>query len=155
MKRKSLVLIFSILALTVLITSASFAAGYTNPGEIVSALTGKTPAEVYTERSEGKTYGQIANDNGQLDQFRKEMQEYKKAIIDERVNSGVISRERGETLKKAIDERIAACTGTPGANQGCFGQGFGRGMGFGKGQGGNGLGQGMGRGMGFAGSITK
>lgn len=84
------------------------------------------------------------------------MLEYKKAVIDERVKSGVISQENGDALKKAIDERMALCTGTPGANQERLGQKFGGGMGFGKGQGGRGMGQGqMGQGMGFGRTVTK
>jgi len=150
MKKTTIALISVVALLSLVLTTAAFAATYANPGEIVSALTGKTLAEVYTERSEGKTYGQIAEDNGQLEQFQDEMLEYKKGIIDERIESGVISEEDGEALKKSIEERTNLCTGTPGANQGCIGQGFGGGMGFGKGQGqGQGQGRGMGQGMGF------
>ncbi|KJS82935.1 MAG: hypothetical protein JM58_13735 [Peptococcaceae bacterium BICA1-8] len=153
MKKKTLILIAAAL-LTVVFSAAAFAASYVNPGELVSGLTGKSEAEIYTERSQGKTFGQIAEDNGQLDKFRSEMQEYKKEIIDERVKAGVISKENGEALKKAIEERIAACTGTPGANQERLGQQFGGGMKFGGGQGG-GFGKGMGQGMGFGRTVTR
>ena len=150
MKKKTLVLI-AVAVLTLVLSTVAFAASYANPGEIVSGLTGKSEAEIYTERSQGKTFGQIAEDNGQLDEFRSQMQEYKKAIIDERVKAGIISAENGEALKKAMDERIASCTGTPGTNQERLGQQFGGGMKFGGGQGGGfggGQGGGFGRGMG-------
>jgi len=161
MKKKTLVLIGTA-ALSVVLTTAAFAANYANPGEIVSALTGKTQVEITTERSQGKTYGQIAQENGKLEQFQNEMLEYKKSLIDERVKAGVISEENGQALKKAIEERMAACTGTPGANQERLAQKFGGGMGFGKGQG-MGFGKGMGRmgqgqmgqGMGFGRTVTQ
>jgi len=156
MKKKTLVLIAAAF-LTLVLSTVAFAASYANPGEIVSDLTGKSEVEIYTERSQGNTFGQIAEDNGQLEQFRSQMQEYKNAIIDERVKAGVISEENGEELKKAIEERIAACTGTPGANQGCLGQQFGGGIKSGNVQGG-GFGRGMGQkgqGMGFGRTVTR
>lgn len=150
MKKKTIVLLI-LITVSLLLTTVAFAATYANPGELVSGLTGKTQAEVYAERSEGKTFGKIAEENGKLDEFRNEMLEYKKSIIDERIEAGAISEEDGEALKKAMEERTALCSGTPGNNQGCLGQQFGGGMGFGKGQGrgqGRGMGQGQ-MGMGF------
>ncbi|MGI6226714.1 MAG: DUF2680 domain-containing protein [Peptococcales bacterium] len=147
MKKKTLILI-SILLLSLVLTTAAFAKSFANPGEIVANLTGKSEVEIYAERNAGKNFGEIAEANGQLEQFRNEMQELKKARIDESVQSGAISKENGEALKKAIEERFALCQDTPGVNDGCLGQKIGGGMGFGRGQG-QGMGQAMSRGMGF------
>ncbi|MFZ5753210.1 MAG: DUF2680 domain-containing protein [Bacillota bacterium] len=148
MKKRSLIILT--VSLMVLFTTAVFAATYSNPAQIISGLTGKTEADVYAQRSQGKTFGQIAQENGVFDQFKSDMLQYKKEIIDQRVASGTITKEKGEAIKKALDERIAACTGTPDPNRDRLGQKFGGGLGFGKGQSrGMGRGMGMGQGMGF------
>ena len=111
-------------------------------------MTGKAETDIFAQRTQGKTFGQVAQENGVLDQFESEMLKYKKEIIDERVAGGAITKETGESIKQALDERIGSCEGTPGANQDRLGQKFGGGMGFGQGQN-QGQGRGMGRGMGF------
>ncbi|MDK2823450.1 MAG: hypothetical protein PWQ67_612 [Clostridia bacterium] len=150
--RKKSTIIITTFVLSLFMATVAFAATYTHPSEMVANLTGKTQDEVFNLRSQGKTYGQIAQENGVLEQFKNNMLEYKKAIIDERVNQGLITKENGEAIKKALEERIAICNGTPDPNRMPLGQQFGGGLGFGRGQG---RGMGMGRGMGFGANITK
>lgn len=120
---------------------AAFAATYKTPAEIVSGLTGKTTDQVSAERVAGKTYGTIANDAGKLDEFKAQMLEQKKAILDQRVKDRTLTQERADALYNAIKANQAVCDGTGNA-------GLGMGCGGGTGTGGCGMGNGLGRGAG-------
>lgn len=125
---------------------AAFAATYKTPAEIVSGLTGKTTDEVNAERVAGKTYGTIANDAGKLEEFKTQILEQKKALLDQRVKDGTLTQERADAIYNAIKANQAICdgTGNAGLGAGC-GAGFGAG-GCGIGNG-SGLGRRAGRGM--------
>lgn len=131
---------------------AVFAAAKT-PAEITSELTGKTVADVYNERSEGKTFGTIADEAGKLNEFKAQMLEQKKAVLDQRVKDGILTQEKADEIYNAIKNNQAACDGTGNAQIGKkygagFGQGQGKGMGRGQGAGmcnGCGAGRGMNR----------
>lgn len=141
---KKILVSITAVSLTLFLAGAAFAASYSSPGEILASLTGKSEVEIYAERSGGKTYGEIAQENGQLEQFKSKMVEFKKEIIAERVAAGTISQAKGEDLKEAIEERAAACLGTPGTNGQCMGASWGGGLGLGRGQN-TGMARGMGR----------
>jgi len=119
--------------------AAYAAAAAKTTAEIVSDLTGKTTSELYQERSAGKTYGAIANEAGQLEQFKAQMLEQKKIILDQRVSEGRLTQEQADNIYKTIQSRQANCDGTGNAGMcGNYGAGFGKGQGMG-------LGNGMGR----------
>lgn len=120
-------------AAVVLTTSVAFAAEFKTPADIVSALTGKTAAEVQEERVEGKTYGTIAQESGKLDEFKTQMLEQKKAILDQRVKDGVITQERADQIYNAVKSNSANCEGTGDGVGKKYNAGFGRGQGMGKG----------------------
>ncbi len=107
----------------VLTTGVAFAAEFKTPADIVSALTGKTAADVQKERAEGKTYGTIAKESGKLDEFKTQMLEQKKAGLDQRVKDGVITQERADEIYNAVKSNSINCDGT--------GNGMGKG-GYGK-----------------------
>lgn len=135
--------ITSIIAIVGLISlsGAAFAAELQSPGQIAAELTGKTTAEVATERAAGKTYGAIADDAGKLEEFQKQMLEQKKAILQQRVKDGVMTQAQADALIEAIEKNQAACDGTGSKQLGRgTGAGFGMGMGRGAGGAGNGLG---------------
>jgi len=138
-------LIGSIVGLSLIVSGTAFAATYKTPAQSVSDLTQIPVEKLYEERTAGKTYGEIANDNGVLDQFKDEMLQNKFQIIDERVKEGKITQENADAFKKAMEERMTDCDGTPDPNKTKLGQQFGGGMKFG---GGMGQGQGQGAGMG-------
>lgn len=119
----------------------AFAATYKTPAEIVSGLTGKTTDEVNAERTAGKTYGTIANDAGKLEEFKAQILEQKKAVLDERVKDGTLTQERADTIYNTLKSNQAVCDGTGKA-------GLGAGCGAGYGAGGCGAGNGSGLGMG-------
>jgi len=137
-------------AITVLTTAgAVFAAEWKTPADIVSGLTGKTVESLNAERAAGKSYGTIANESGKLDEFKAQMLEQKKAILDQRVAEGKLTREKADEIYNAMKEKMASCDGTNSAGIGRqSGAGFGGGAGCSLGAGQSGAGMGMGRGAG-------
>jgi len=130
-------------------------AAASTPADIASSLTGKTIEEVRDERAAGKTYGTIAKEAGKLDDFKTQVLEQKKVVIEQRVKEGKLTEEKAQEIVKAIEENQANCDGSGRAAIGKkYGVGFGQGSGVGNGTGqrngngqGNGKGMGMGRGM--------
>jgi len=135
-------------------TGAVYAATIKTPAEITSGLTGKSVEELYTERQSGKTYGTMAKDAGKLEEFKAQMLEQRKAILDERVKAGTLTQEQADTIYNNMKENQAVCDADGSAGLGmrngtCAGTGSGQGMmGQGKGMRG-GFGNGMGAGRGF------
>lgn len=142
-----------VLAALVVLGSAGvvYAATYKTPADIVAGLTGKTASQVADERETGKTYGQIANEAGKLDEFKAQILEEKKEILDKKVKDGTLTQEQADGIYSAIKDRQAICDGTglgmgngSGVCSGTFGAGRGAGLGAGAGRG-----CGMGRGLGL------
>ncbi len=140
---------------------AAYAATVKTPAEITAELTGKTVEEVYSERSTGKTCGTIANEAGKLDEFKTQMLEQKKIILDQRVAEGRLTQEQADNIYNTMQSHQAICDGTGNAGIGkSYGAGFGQGNGNGICDGtgmGNGAGSGMknGAGMGSGRGINK
>ena len=96
------------------------------------AATVKTPA--------GETYGAIAKDAGKLDEFKAQMLEQKKIVLDQRVKDGTLTQQQADEIYNTIKDNQATCNGTGNAQIGKkFGAGRGQGM------------MGGGAGMGFGG----
>ena len=144
--------IIGLVGVMILIISATsifvFAASYNSPAEVAAAVTGKSIEAVIAEKMETKkTYGTIAKESGALEEFKKEMWEMKKAVLGEKVEDGIITREKAGEILTIIEKNqvncdesgLGACCGNVGEKQGI---GFGRMHGYkqGLGQGGNGFG---------------
>lgn len=118
------------------------------PAEIVAGLTGKTASEISTRRSEGKTYGTIAKEADKLNEFKAQMLEQRKAVLDQRVKDGKLTQQQADAIYNNIKGNQQSCDGDGSARigrQNGFGQGRGCGVqGSGGGQGGCGNGQGLG-----------
>lgn len=118
----------------------AYAASLKTPAEIASGVTGKAISEVTTERNNGKTYGTIAKEAGKLDEFKLQMLENKKAMLDQRVKDGRLTQDRADEIYNNIKTNQSICDGTgSGRKGGCGGQGaggcgMGRGQGFGRGR---------------------
>lgn len=130
------------------VAGAVYAAELKTPADLVSSLTGKSVSDLNKEREAGKTYGTIAKEAGKLDEFKTQMLEQKKAILDERVKDGRLTQTQADEVYNAIKNNQTTCDGTGSAGIGRKGGArFGQGNGMGKGAGmGNGCG--MGKGMG-------
>lgn len=114
---------------------------YPTPAQIYSKLTNTTVEEAYNAKGD-KTFGQLAQEKGVLDEFKKANLESRKALLDEKVKAGVITQEQANTIL----ENMENCDGSLGQKR--LGQGshmqFGKGSGNGMGKGNKG---GLGRGM--------
>lgn len=134
---------------------AAYAAAAKTPAEIASAVTGKTVDELNQERAAGKTYGTIADEAGKLEEFKAQMLEQRKEILDLRVQEGKLTQEQADEMYNAMKDNQISCDSTGNAAmKGMYGAGFGQGSGMGDGQGAgrgkgmrNGGGMGAGRGM--------
>lgn len=125
--KKLLIVGVAVLVLSALSITALAAAAYESPAEAVAGLTGKTLEDVIAEKSEtGKTYGQLANDAGVLDEFKAASLEMKKDILAAKVADGQITQEQADELLAAITENQTTCDGTGSAG---IGQGVGAGFG--------------------------
>jgi len=136
-KMKKLVVggIVSILLLTMGV--ATFASTFSSPAEGYAHLTGISVEEARLEKGD-KTFGQMAEEKGVLDEFRTNMIELKKERLAELVEKGTITQEKADELLAQMTE---ACTLEPGSRKGLMKE---LGLRFGEGKG-NGSGNGMGR----------
>ncbi|AHF08735.1 DUF2680 domain-containing protein [Dehalobacter restrictus] len=133
------------------VSGAAYAADIKTPAELAAALTGKSLTEVTQERAEGKTYGAIALEAGKLDEFKDQMLEQKKAVLDQRVKDGTLTQQQADQILTRIENNQAVCDGTGSAG---IGRGAGAGFGQGKGMGsGRGSGTGSCNGSGFGGGM--
>lgn len=127
---------------------AAYAANLRTPADIASELTGKQVVEVNQERAAGKTYGAIAADAGKLEEFKAQILEQKKAILQQRVSDGTLTQQQANEIYNELEKNQANCS-SPGSC-GLIGSrnrvGFGKGAGAGQGLG---MGNGFGRGTGF------
>lgn len=138
---KKFVMAFTVLAV-IGAGSAVYASAAMTPAEIAAGLTGKSVEALNQERAAGKTYGTIAKDAGKLEEFKSQMLEQKKLILDQRVAEGRFTQERADAIYNSIKTNQANCDGTGNAKIGKN-----AGAGFGQGQG-NGMGKGLGKGIG-------
>ena len=108
---------------------------YNNPVEALAGITGKSVENVLVERYEtGKSYGEIADEAGKLDEFQKELLEMKKDALAQRVKSGAMSQEEADRMITSMEQNQAYCYGDGyGRGQGMMGSGYGGMMGRGQG----------------------
>jgi hypothetical protein len=118
--------------------TGALAATFKSPAEIYSELKGVTVEEAYAAKAAGNSYGKLANDAGLLEEFKAEMIENRKALIQERVANGQMTQEQGDAIIKNMETNMANCDGTfngrGGRGQGIGGM-FGKGRGMGAGGG--------------------
>ncbi|KDR96243.1 Protein of unknown function [Peptoclostridium litorale DSM 5388] len=126
--------------------AVAFADSVMTPAQVYSDVTGKTVEEAYEDRQSGKTYGELAQEEGKYEEFKEQLLENRKALLEERVEDGTLTREQADLMLQRMEE----CDGTnPGQN----------GFGLGRGNGGCGNGQcgfgGQGRGLGQGRGASK
>ncbi|KUO72324.1 MAG: hypothetical protein APF81_21720 [Desulfosporosinus sp. BRH_c37] len=117
------------------VTGAAYAVGAMTPAGIAAGLTGQTVEQVTAERAAGKTYGNIASEAGKLDEFKAQILEQKKIILDQRVKDGNLTQAQADQIYASIKTNQISCDATGRAGIGSRnGVGFGQGMGKGAGQ---------------------
>ncbi len=112
----------------------AYAATSKTPAQIVAGLTGKSVEDLNKECAEGKTYGTIANEAGKLDEFKSQMLEQRKAILDQRVKDGRLTQEQADGIYETFKKNQAACDGNGAGVGQCNGMGQGQGQGQGRGR---------------------
>lgn len=146
MKKKT-ILIVGLLLVASIGTVAFATDGYTNPSEIFSGLAGITVDDAHELRMDGKTYGELAEEQGFLEEFEKLNLENRIALINLRVEEGTITQEKADEIITILENHD--CDELGEARIGiAFGMKFGNGSGEGFGDGlGEGLKRGQGQGM--------
>lgn len=144
MKKLSKVFMIGLLS-TMLIGMVAYAA---SPSEIYSELAGVTEEEAIQQRQEGKTYGELAQEADVYEAFVEKMHEEKVALIEERVEEGLMTREDADAFITALKENIGNCDPSNPQRLGRQynlrqGNGNGRGNGLCGGNRGNGYGRGQ------------
>jgi len=147
-------IVLSLAVVSVLSTGVVFGAvAIKTPEVITSGLTGKTVEAVAAERASGKTYGTIASEAGKLDEFKTETLVQKKAVLDQRVKDGNLTKDAADEIYNSIVTSQETCDGTGSAG---IGKMNGGGLGQGRGQGiGKGTGRGQGNGAGYGAGVTQ
>ncbi|KAF1085297.1 hypothetical protein SPSYN_01433 [Sporotomaculum syntrophicum] len=133
MKNLQKLLVMAIVVALIGAAGAAYAAVAKTPAEITAELTGKTVSELYQERSEGKTYGAIANEDAKLDEFQAQMLEQKKIVLEQRVCEGSLTQEQADNIYNTIQSRQENCAGDGTGIRGRCGLGKGNGLGMGNG----------------------
>ncbi len=112
MKWTKMVILFGLMA--VMVSVPAFAASqYTSPADAVAGITDRTLESILEEKfKEGKTYAEIANEAGKLEEYKEELFQLKKDLLDEKVADGTLTQEIADEMLAAIEERMAACDGT-------------------------------------------
>ena len=144
MKNLKSLFVLSIAIGVIALAGVAYAADIKTPADIAATLTGKSVQDVTKERAEGKTYGKIAEEADKLEEFKVQMLEQKKAVLDQRVKDGTLTQQQADEIYNSIKDNQATCDGTGSAR---IGKGCGAGLGQGKGMG-RGCGAGMGNGNG-------
>lgn len=66
----------------------ALAAQWSTPAEAAAGVTGSTVEEVQQQRADGKTYGQIADEAGKLEEFQQAMSDIHEERLDESGGAG-------------------------------------------------------------------
>lgn len=114
MKNGRKIVAASVLSLAMGVTSitAFAAAKYDSPQDALVGITGKTVEEITEKKvEENKTYGAIAAEEGVLEEFKVELMEQKKDVIEKRVSEGNLVQEEADKILERIQERQETCVG--------------------------------------------
>lgn len=149
MKKKLTTITVIAVVLLIGATSVFAYADYLSPAQIYAKLKGISDEEAYELRGTGVTYGQLAEEEGIGEEFREEMLQNKKELIQQRVEEGILTQEQADALIERMELNITNCNGAGYGLRANTGMGFGRSSGFRGGCGGYGQGRGYGRGNGF------
>nr|WP_312579664.1 hypothetical protein [Sedimentibacter sp.] len=126
MFKKFIIVGLAVVVLAATSLTAFAVTGNSTPAEILTNITGRSTEEVTAQKLElGKTYGEIANDEGLWEEFNDKMLENKKTFLDEKVAEGTLSQEKADEIYESILERQQYFNSN--GNGGMMGYGFGNG----------------------------
>ncbi len=119
---KKILIGFIAIALLLVGANSVIGATFKSPAEIYAEIKGISVEDAYAERKAGNNFYLQAEDADVSEEFRAQMLENRKAVIQEKVLAGEITQEQADDIIANMEENIAYCDGTIG----------GRGMGFGE-----------------------
>lgn len=124
---KKFFLSFLILALILGGATSVIAATFKSPAEIYADLKGLSVEEAYSERAATKnSFGQLAERDGLLDEYKSGVLENRKSLLQERVVNGEITQEQADAILERIELNQAYCDGPGNYSYGHSGKGYGR-----------------------------
>ncbi|MCI8548043.1 MAG: hypothetical protein HFJ38_04050 [Bacilli bacterium] len=98
--------------ITISINQVSAQSIYHSKAEILSELTGNTTEEIYKERENAKTYGEIAKEEDVLEEFKEKNLENTRKYLEEKTIKGEITEEESTQIMENIEEYHQNCDGT-------------------------------------------
>lgn len=142
--KKLIIVLALVLVIGVGTTSLAVENNRVSHPDILSNITNKPLEEIIEIRNNtGKTYGQIADEFGVLEEYKEEMFTIKKNFINEKVDNGYLDREEADKIIANMESNKDLCDGENlGYRKLCGNYGLGIGMLNKKGKG-NGLGVGQ------------
>ena len=152
MKKRTKIITTTLLTLSIFgFSTPIFASNqFDAKAEAIAKLTNKTVETIIEQKNTlNMTFGELAKENGVLDQFKKVNLEQKEEILNEKVNQGIITKEESENILNQIKENQENCDGN-GSNSQNLGLDLGLGNGNDSGNG-SGCGNGSGNGAGNSG----
>lgn len=137
--KKSKIAVLSLMSAGILaggVMTVSALGGPQNNADILSKITGKSVADISTQRTEeNKTYGEIASENGVLDEFKEAKLESTKEVVAGRVENGSLTQEQADQIISNMEENMTDCNGDGTGGNAGLGLGTGAHDGSGQGQG--------------------
>lgn len=134
MKTKKIIIMMGISALIMTSGIAVYAGQGFSPVERLSELTA-TPVETLYEEKGDLTFGELASQKGVIEEFRKDMLENKKNILEQRVTDKRLAQEEADAIYSKLLEKREDCDGSGfQRNEEKLGLGFGTGNGMGNGE---------------------
>lgn len=94
-------------------SATAMAAESSSPAKIVAELTEKSLEDVINDHFEtGKTYGEMADAAGKLEEFQDAILDLKQGSLAQQVKDKVITQDRADEILKLMEENQAICDGT-------------------------------------------
>lgn len=115
MKKINLVLV-SVISVGILVGGIVKVSALTTPktkADILADLTGKSTSEIIEQKNnENKSYGNIALENGVLEEFKASNLEIIKDNIKKRVEEGSLTQENANQMIEKIENNMKDCDGS-------------------------------------------
>lgn len=131
MKKRTKIITITMVTLSIMTFSTPIFASsqFNTKAEALAKLTNKTIQTIIEEKNKlNTTFGQIAKENGVLDEFKKANLEQKEQILNEKIKQGVITKEDADNILNKIKANQENCDGS-GNNSNNLGLGLGNGNG--------------------------
>lgn len=112
LKSKKTVAVLALIATTSIGGSAFAASKYSSPAEMTAGVTNQSVESVMEQKKNGnKTYSEIAEEAGKLEEYKAEKLQMKKDKLDKLVKEEKITQEEADEKLEKSKEHIEKCDG--------------------------------------------